>query len=118
MVLLHCFSNFIQSTHKPFFFILHLQLIDPKNSYKLHIRATESELTSNCCSLLASPSLCTAPCCFASALHLLRLQNMSAPSLSLVRHPLGRPGRTIIQRAQNSKTTFSSGLVFCILVVD
>ena len=30
------------------------------------------------CPLLQSPSLCIAPCCFASALHLMRLQNMSA----------------------------------------
>ena len=63
----------------------------------------ESCRTVPCCSQLVSPSLCTAPCCFASVLHLLRLQNMSAqPSqcsgrscssphpLSLARHPLGR----------------------------
>ena len=31
-----------------------------------------------CCSMLASPSLCIAPYCFASALHLLWLQNMCA----------------------------------------
>ena len=50
--------------------------------------------------------------------HFLQSTGVSGPKRYVHEFIASWQGGTIIQRAQNSKITFSIGLLFCILVVD